>query len=150
MQGIPSRKELAEWSAATNSVASAKALGFVQSLDDARISLVYSHANGLGQYVLHPSAVPQVLLPDGTGPRQAEAAPFNPGLPSAVEWLLTSAAVRRVASVHVSTPGPVTRFWIGLPDSNPLTDEQIARLETVAATCAASLTASASSTEAVE
>jgi two-component system response regulator AtoC len=131
MLALPSREALAALTRAANAVVPVQSLGVVQSLDDARVGLLISHANGMSDHVVSRSDVPAVLRPligeaqqDGMG-----WAALNPE--GVVEWLLGLGGVSRVASFRVPRREPVIRVWIGTPGPEPLTHDQLHALERV-------------------
>jgi len=132
MRGIPSRAGLATLTEAANAVVPAVVLGVARRLDDDRVSVLYSYPHGIGEFVLAGSEVPEALRPTAEGPQQADAAAIKANPLGAVEWLLLFGGVQRVASLRVSECGPATRFFIGVSDPNPLTFDQLTRLEPVA------------------
>jgi hypothetical protein len=132
MRGIPSRTGLATLTEAANAVVPAVVLGLSRSLDDGRVSVLYSYPHGIGEFVLGGSDVPDALLPTAEGPRQADVAAIKANPLGAVEWLLLFGGVQRVVSVRAPDSAPPTRFFIGLSDPDPLTFDQLARLEPLA------------------
>src|SRR6185503_16409587 len=113
MRGIPSRAGLATLTEAANAVVPAVVLGLSRSLDDGRVSVLYSYPHGIGEFVLAGSEVPEALSPTAEGPRQADAAAIKANPLGAVEWLLHFGGVQRVVSLPVSESAPPTRFFIG-------------------------------------
>jgi hypothetical protein len=111
---------------------------------------LYSHSNGVGEYVLFTSDVPDVLWPSNDGPRQADAGAISAAADGAIGWHLRLAKTQRIASVRLSTPGPATRLWLGSPDSSPLTRDQLARFEAAADAHADALNRSLSPDEAAD
>src|SRR6185295_18596609 len=150
MLDIPPREGFAALIEAANAVVPAVALGFARSLDNDRVSLLYSYQHGIGEFVLAGSDMPEVLLSSSDGPRQADASAFNANPAGAIEGLLLSEGVKRVASVGISRCESPARFWIGSSDPNPLTSDQLHRLAVVADEGAGLLNPQVSPEEAAE
>ena len=100
MIDVPSRTGLAALTEAANAVVPSVALGFARSLDDARVSVLYSYSHGIGEFVLAAPDVPDVLLPSTDGPGQADAAAIDSNRLRAVEGFLLAngRSARRVDS----------------------------------------------------
>ena len=114
---------------AARGIAPLQSLGFVRSLDDARVEMLFSHTNGVSEHIVQRSEVPAVLRPSVEGARQAETRWIGANPEGVVEWLLALGNVRRVASFHVPGREPAIRAWMGFPDPDPLAGEQLEALE---------------------
>jgi transcriptional regulator with GAF, ATPase, and Fis domain len=136
MLEIPSHKELTALTGQVNAVVPGVALGFVRSLESARVSVFYSYVHGIGEFVLPETEVPDVLRPQLQGVRHADTAVLEGNRLRAVEGFLLGNRVKRVVSIHVSDSRPSTCFWVGVSDAEPVTSEQVHRLEQIAAASA--------------
>ena len=72
MLPLPSREALATLTQAANAIVPLQSLGFVSSLDDARVMVLFVHGNGVSQHVLQRPDVPTVLRPSIDEARQEE------------------------------------------------------------------------------
>jgi transcriptional regulator with GAF, ATPase, and Fis domain len=133
MSVIPSRESLAALTGVTNEIVPVVSLGFSRSLDDTRVSILYSNSYGIGEFVLSRSDVPEAMLPSSDGARQCGIAEVNGDPQNAVDWFLNSGGVQRVLSIPVSKSEASTRFWIGCSDPRPLTGDQLVRVEAIVA-----------------
>jgi hypothetical protein len=136
---IPSRKELAGLTVAASAVISPVILGFSRVRGDGPVSVLYSHASGIVEYVLAAADVPDALLPDSDGPRQGSVEAIGGTAQDALGWLLRFSGSKYVVSARVPECDVPTRFWAGSPETTPLTAEQLARFEAVSAAGAALL-----------
>jgi transcriptional regulator with GAF, ATPase, and Fis domain len=136
---IPCRKGLQALTAATKAIIPTVTLGVARAVDETRLSVLYSHPQGMGQFVLPSSEVTAELLPGAQDFRQANVRSISSDLPGAIDWYLRAGGVQRVVSFRISQSEPASCFWIGLSDPSPLTDDQLTRLEAVAETSAALL-----------
>jgi transcriptional regulator with GAF, ATPase, and Fis domain len=150
MPHLPSRKSLKAFADTVNAVVPSAILGFARMRPDARVSIFYWHSYGMGEYILDASDVLAPLSPSGDDTRQADAPALRLNPLRAVEWMLLFAGAERVVSFPVSLDEPGVRLWIGLSDPNPLASDVLMRLEAVAGTSAALLTAPPASDEATE
>jgi hypothetical protein len=107
-------------------------LGFASTVDDGRVSVLYSYPYGVGQYVLAPTAVPAVLQPTGEGVREIDAGPLKANPNGAIEWLLLFGGVQRVVSSRLADLETAACFWAGFSNADPLTADQLAMLEAIA------------------
>ena len=63
MRFIPSRAELHDLIARADSVARSAVCGFVRTVDDTRVAVLYVHRNGAGEYVIPRADLPPAMLP---------------------------------------------------------------------------------------
>ena len=131
MVGIPSLEALTAFMAAVHDVAPLQSVGFVRTLDDARVSMLIAHPNGISEHNLPRSETPAVLRPSMDDARQEETRWIGANPDGVVEWLLAFGNVRRVASFRVPDREPVMRAWIGFLSPDPLTFEQMRAIEAV-------------------
>lgn len=150
MLHIPLRKDLTALTASVNAVVPSAILGFCRMLQDTRVSVLYWHPYGLGEYILEASDVPAILLPSSDGPRQADITALESNPPGALEWLLRFAGAVGVVSLPVPRDDPRARLWIGPSDPKPLGTNELVQLEAVADKGAALLNAPIPSEEAAE
>jgi transcriptional regulator with GAF, ATPase, and Fis domain len=129
MLPLPSREALATLTQAANAIVPLQSLGFVSSLDDARVTVLFVHGNGVSQHVLQRPDVPTVLRPSIDEARQEETTWIGANPEGVVEWLLGLGNVRRVASFRAPGSDPVMRAWFGSPSTHALTQEQMHALE---------------------
>jgi transcriptional regulator with GAF, ATPase, and Fis domain len=129
MLELPSREALASLTRAAQAVAPIQSVGFVRSLDDARVAMLFSHPNGVSEHTVPRSDVPAVLRPSVEAAREEETRWIGANPEGAIEWLLTLGNVRRVASFHVPCREPAIRAWMGSSEPHSLTYEQLRRLE---------------------
>ena len=87
MLPLPSREALARVTHAANAIVPLQSLGFVSSLDDARVTVLFVHGNGVSQDVLQRPEVPTVLRPSIDEAHQFLKAMFNPLLMMLTWWL---------------------------------------------------------------
>jgi transcriptional regulator with GAF, ATPase, and Fis domain len=132
MLEIPSRTRLAALTEAANAIVPTVAIGFVRQVGDGRISVLHAHPHGIIEYVLASSDVPEVMRSDDADIRYAggDIIRANPEMP--IDWQLTISEVRRIVSLPLSGIDPAIRFWIGLRDDTPPTNEQLSGLVVVA------------------
>jgi transcriptional regulator with GAF, ATPase, and Fis domain len=133
---VPPRASFAVLTAAANAVVPTAIVGFVRSLDQSRVSVLYSYTYGIGEYLVENGDLPDVFSPSAEGPRHADAGAIDANAARPIEWHLLFAGVRRVISLPMASFDPAARFWVGLADPSPLTAQQIAGFEAVAETCA--------------
>jgi transcriptional regulator with GAF, ATPase, and Fis domain len=150
MLPLPSREALAALTQAAHAIVPLQSLGFVSSLDDARVSLLFVHANGVSQHVVQRSDVPTVLRPSIDEARQEDTSWIGANPEGVVEWLLGLGGVRRVASFRVPGSDPVMRAWFGSPGTDALTYDQMHALEGILLESRDSLWPAVSSDEAHE
>ncbi|HSL22655.1 MAG TPA: sigma 54-interacting transcriptional regulator [Vicinamibacterales bacterium] len=147
---LPSRQGLAALAEAANTFAPSAALGFSRSLDNGRVSVLYSWSQGMGAHVVDAVDVMEALLPgtDGVGHADDGSIVANPL--RAIEWHLHFLGVKRVLSARVPQFDPPARFWVGSSDPDRPTNDRIAAFEALAASSAAILSAPVSPAEADE
>ena len=116
---------------AVHEVAPLHSVGFVRSLDDARVSMLIAHPNGVSEHGLPRSDVPTILRPILEEARQEETQWIGANPDGVVEWLLALGSVRRVASFNIPNREPVMRAWTGFTSPDPLTYEQMRAIEAV-------------------
>jgi len=131
MLGLPSREALTAFMQAVHEVAPLHSVGFVRSLDDARVSMLIAHPNGVSEHGLPRSDVPTILRPILEEARQEETRWIGANPDGVVEWLLALGSVRRVASFNIPNREPVMRAWTGFTSPDPLTYEQMRAIEAV-------------------
>src|SRR6185295_10141532 len=149
MRPIPSRKDLAAITEAARAVVNPESFGFARALDDGFVSVFYAYPLGIGEYLLRVTEVPDVMLPAAGGSRQAGIAAMNAEPAGAVGFLLRTGGVQRVVSVGVPERDTPTRLWLGLRDPDPLTAEQLMKIEAIGEMSAGLLERSLSYDEAV-
>jgi hypothetical protein len=137
---IPPRDRVKGLVDAANSVAATTAVGFARSVDGDRVSVLYSYAHGLGEWVLPGAELPQVMLPTVAGLQHIDAAALQACRVRAAEAFLLDNGTSQAASLRVPGVEPATRLWIGLSEPDPLTPDQIGRFETIANDSASFLT----------
>jgi two-component system NtrC family response regulator len=108
-------------------------LGFSRAADDGRVVVLYSYPYGVSEYGLDAAKLPDVLVPDGGGLREADADVLRGHGDRAIEWQLIAVGVQRVASMSVPGVSPPTRLWIGLSRAEPLTRGERREIERMAA-----------------
>jgi len=149
MRDLPSRAGLSALREAAREVLPPTALGFSRRRDDGRLSVFYSYAHGIGEFVLRDADLPEALRPGTGGPRQADVTALQDNAEGAFQGLVLSEGGRRVVSAPV--PGePATRFWIATSEPGAVSAEPLARLAALAETSAALWNAPLSSEEALE
>src|SRR5262245_25150420 len=131
MLPLPSREALYILRRAVETIVPIHSVGFVRSLDDARLSLLVFHPNGVGGYVVQRSQVPAVLRPSVEEPRQEETRWPGAKAEGVIEWLMALGNVVRVASFAVPGSEPPMRAWFGTLSPDPLTYDQMRALEAV-------------------
>jgi transcriptional regulator with GAF, ATPase, and Fis domain len=131
MLELPSREALASLNRAVQAIAPVQSVGFVRSLDDARVSILVTHANGASDHILARSDVPAVMRPSVDGARQEDASWIGANPDGVVEWLLALGGVRRVTSFRVPGREPLIRAWFGLTSPDPLTADAVRALENI-------------------
>src|SRR5689334_11333275 len=131
MREIPSRENLALLNRAINDIVPIVSFGFAQNVEDDLVSILYSARYGFGQLLLAADESPAVFRATPGGARQS-AGIIDSNSVEAVKALIPPEEALRVASFHVSRYEPVTRLWIGLGDSSPLTTNQLDRLQAIA------------------
>jgi two-component system response regulator AtoC len=150
MHDIPPREVFDALTEAANAIVPSVTLGFAGSRDDGRVSMLYSSSHGIGALVVEVGDVPEVLLPSTHGVRHADPDSITSHPLRAIEWQLRLLGVQRVLSMRMPRFEPPTRFWVGLPDPDPPTSDQIVAFEAVADSCAAMLNAPVPQVEAIE
>ena len=131
MLGLPSREALSAFMQAVHEVAPLHSVGFVRSLNDARVSMLIGHPNGVSEHSLQRSEVPGLLRPLIEQARQEETRFIGANPEGVVEFLLALGNVRRVASFGVPGREPVMRAWTGFTSPDPLTPDQMQAIEAV-------------------
>jgi transcriptional regulator with GAF, ATPase, and Fis domain len=139
MQQIPSRADLAALSEAANAVASAPVSGLARAIDGQTVSLVYSYPYGIGEYRIPTGQLPAALQPTGDEPRDDDAGALAEQPRIAIDFMLAAERAARLVSLPLGAEVE-GRFWIAVPESGPLTADQIDRLRPVAAEGARLLT----------
>ena len=140
MLEIPRRDSLDGLRAAADAIATTSALGFARALADGTVSVLYTYAYGVGEWVLAPDLLPDVLLPSS----DAFAEMDRPALDArrgtgAVEAFLCDTDTHAVASMRVSGVDPETRLWIGFRDRGALPPDRRRRLDEIVGRAAALL-----------
>src|SRR5262249_12966741 len=135
----PSRDSLAALTTAAHAVAPTGAVGFTHTRDDGRLSILYSYALGIGEFVLAPADAPESSRPSAaavsrTGPADLDARPEG-----VVEWFVALAGVRQVVSFGLPTVATPSAFWLGLTDEAALSPERLEGLSAVARSAAAAI-----------
>jgi transcriptional regulator with GAF, ATPase, and Fis domain len=149
MREIPSRRDFAALTEATAAIVNPSTLGFVQSLGQDRVYILYSTPHGIGEYVLPASDLPEVLH-SSNGFAQAGAATLHANPSGVFEWHLLAGDVQRVASMPLGSPDRGIRFWIGLSDPDELTEDQRITLAAIAESHAGVLTTALTAEEIFE
>jgi hypothetical protein len=127
MREIPSKNAVVALTDAARAVAPALMFGVARTLADGRVSVWFSHTNGLGEYIVPRALVPAVLLPDGE-PQDADGAAVLAAGQGPVEWLLNYEGMKRVAAARMTGTECPASVWLALSSAEPLTGEQHARL----------------------
>jgi two-component system response regulator AtoC len=139
MQQIPSRAGLAALSQAANAIVRAPLSGFTRALDGNLVSIVYTYPYGIGECRIAASELPAALHPLAGGPRDDECASRIAAPRTAVDFMLAAERAARLVSLPLDG-GADGRFWMAVPETGPLTAEQLDRLTRVAAEGARLLT----------
>jgi transcriptional regulator with GAF, ATPase, and Fis domain len=135
MRELPSRQGLAALREAAHAVVPVTALGFARRREDGRLSVLYSYAHGIGEFVLGDGDLPEALRPGTSDARQADDAALQENAEGAFQGLVLSEGARRVVSVPV--PGePATRLWVATAETDAASPDRLRRLGAVAETSA--------------
>jgi transcriptional regulator with GAF, ATPase, and Fis domain len=129
---IPSRDTLDTLTTEAQAIAPVTAVGFSCGLPDAHASVVYSYGFGIGEFRLPVTGLPDVLVPSNGGFRQADAGTLESQRARAAEAFLLDNQTRRLVSMPLPDLEPPGRLWVGLGSREPLTPDQLGRLDALA------------------
>src|SRR5262245_10281994 len=129
---IPSRDSLDTLTEEARAIAPVTAVGFACSLPDACASVVYSYSFGVGEFRLPVAGLPDALVPSPSGFLQADGDTLESQRSRAAEAFLLDNQTRRLVSVPLPTLEPPGRLWVGLASTEPLTPDQLGRLDALA------------------
>jgi transcriptional regulator with GAF, ATPase, and Fis domain len=130
---VPSRATLKTLTTAVEAVGPTTAVGFVRQGQNDRVSVLYSYAHGIGGFLLPATGLPDVLVPTGDEHREADRATLESHRTRAAEQFLLDNQTERVVSIRLAGIEPPARLWVGLASPDPLTSEQLGRVDALTA-----------------
>ena len=133
---LPPRDSLATLTAAANAVAPTSAIGFTRTRDDGQLSIVYSYAIGIGEFVLTPADTPASMRPSPVVMSRTGPADLDARGEGVIEWFMALGDVRQVISFSLPDSPTPSAFWVGLTDEAELSAERVDGLSAVARTAA--------------
>jgi transcriptional regulator with GAF, ATPase, and Fis domain len=129
MLEIPPREALKALTHAIDAVTASAMVGLTSRREDGSIRVLYSFSFGIGGLVARADEVPAALLPQTSG--LARHTGFSPTSEGVVEWHAAFAGAAQLVALPI--PGRPARLWIGLADTRPPADDEVRRLESIAA-----------------
>ena len=139
MRFIPSRSELAGLIERAQAVAPSAVCGFVRTIDDDRVAVLYVHRNGAGEYIIPSGDLPPAMLPAGNTAIETERSALSSNPEGVAEWLLQFMGAARVVALRLPGLPPAT-FWMGLSEPSPLSAAERQRFADLSQSAAPVLT----------